>query len=541
MSHSSHRPESADPPWLWIAGIVLLGAILRLLAIRFGLPYMRARPDETDAIMHAQMVMRADLNPHFFHWPSLTFYTFGAAFTAVSDVLGALSPGAAVSDARYLVVARIVVALAGTATIVVLYDLARRIADAWTGLAAALFLAVAILHVRESHFAIADVLMTLLATASLALLGRALDPDPAGPDGARYRRFALSGLVGGLAASTKYNAAAVLVAMAAVQIVLVMRSRGRVSSLAVWLPTPIFVAAFVVGFLLGTPYAALDAPAFVADLRFDVAHLSAGHGVDLGRGWWYHLTRSLPYGVGMTTFGAAVLGVIPMARHYGTRAAAVTAFALATYLSLGNGHAVFFRYLLPLVPIVCIFAAVAVRHGGRWIAARTTLSDGVATTMLIAAVAALPLVNSVWFDILLARTDSRVLGGDWLRQHSRPDETLYEEGGHYAAIDLGDAPVHRWSFDPATGSFGDPGGRMPDWLVLEDSPLWSWVSVSTEIRRLAAERYTLARSIHAGDAGRSVYDLADAFFLPLAGFSGVERPGPNVLIYRRSGLPSVSP
>ena len=519
----------------------MLGAVLRLSAIQFGLPYMRARPDETDAIMHGQMIMRGDLNPHFFHWPSVTFYAFGAVFTAVSDVFGALSPGAVVSDARYLVVARIVVALAGTATIVVLYDLARRLADAWTGIAAALFLAVAILHVRESHFAIADVLMTLLATASLALLARAVDWDDAVPAGIQHRWFAVSGLVGGLAASTKYNAAAVLVAMAAVQVILVVRSRGTLASPAVWLPTPIFVAAFVCGFLLGTPYAAIDAPAFVADLRFDLGHLSAGHGVDLGRGWWYHLTRSLPYGVGVTTYIAAVAGVIPMARHYGTRAAAVTAFALATYLSLGNGRAVFFRYLLPLVPIICLFAAVAVRHGGTWIASKTGSSLGVTTAALIAIVAAPPLVNSVWFDLLLARTDSRVMAADWLRQRSKPDETLYEEGGHYAAIDLGDAPLHRWSFDPATGSFGDPGGRMPDWLVLEDSPLWTWTGTSPEIRKVAAGGYTVVHSVRAANDGWAVYDLADAFFLPVAGFRGVERPGPNVLIYRRKDLPAVAP
>jgi 4-amino-4-deoxy-L-arabinose transferase-like glycosyltransferase len=536
---STQAGAQTDSHWRWLAGILLLGAGLRLYAIWFGLPYMRARPDETDAVMHAQMVMRGDLNPHFFHWPSLTFYTFGAVFTAVSDVIGALTPGAVISDARYLVVARIIVALAGTATIAVLYDLTRRIADTWTGLAAATFLAVAILHVRESHFAMTDVLMTLLATASLALLAHAVDAADAHTDPLRW--FAASGLVGGLAASTKYNAAAVVVAMAAVQLVWLVRSRGKAATPAMWLPAAIFAAAFVVGFFIGTPYAAIDSQTFLADLRFDLGHLAAGHGHDLGRGWSYHLTRSLPYGVGITTSLAALAGVIPLARHYGARAAAVGAFALVSYVSFGSGREVFFRYLLPVVPIVCLFAAVAVRHGGLWIASRTRLSSGVGTTMLIAVVAGPPLVNCVRFDVLLARTDSRVMAADWLRQRVTPDETLYEEGGHYAAIDLGDAPVHRWSFNPADGSFGDTGGRTPDWIVLEGSPLWTWAGTSPEIRKLAAERYTLARSIRAADDGWAVYDLADAFFLPVAGFLSVERPGPNVLIYRRRDLPAVAP
>ena len=524
-----------------LAGILLLGAGLRLYAIWFGLPYLRARPDEIDAVMHGQMVMRGDLNPHFFHWPSLTFYTFGAVFTAVSDVLGALTPGAVVSDAQYLVLARIVVALAGTATIAVLYDLARRVADEWTGIAAAAFLAVAILHVRESHFAMTDVLMTLLATASLALLTRAVDAaeaNVANIDPLRW--FAASGLVGGLAASTKYNAAAVVVAMGAIQLAWLVRSPRKAATPGMWLPTAIFGAAFVCGFFAGTPYAAIDSRTFLADLRFDLGHLAAGHGHDLGLGWSYHLTRSLPFGVGLTTCLAAAAGVIPLARYYGTRALPAAAFAAASYVSFGSGREVFFRYLLPVVPIVCLFAAVAVRHAGRWVASRTRLSSGAATTILIAVVAGPPLVNCVRFDVVLGRTDSRVLAADWLGQRVTPDETLYEEGGHYAAIDLGDAPVHRWSFNPADGSFGDTGGRTPDWIVLEGSPLSNWAGTSPEIRKLAAERYALVRSVHAADYGWAVYDLADAFFLPVAGFGGVERPGPNIRIYRRKGLPAVA-
>jgi hypothetical protein len=31
---------------------------------------------------------------------------------------------------------------------------------------------------------------------------------------------------------------------------------------------------------------------------------------------------------------------------------------------------------------------------------------------------------------------------------------------------------------------------------------------------------------------RPVYDSIDAFFVPMAGFGGVERPGPKITIYR---------
>jgi len=36
-----------------------------------------------------------------------------------------------------------------------------------------------------------------------------------------------------------------------------------------------------------------------------------------------------------------------------------------------------------------------------------------------------------------------------------------------------------------------------------------------------------------GGSAAGIYDRQDAFFLPIAGFRDVERPGPDVRIYRR--------
>jgi hypothetical protein len=46
--------------------------------------------------------------------------------------------------------------------------------------------------------------------------------------------------------------------------------------------------------------------------------------------------------------------------------------------------------------------------------------------------------------------------------------------------------------------------------------------------------YELRRTFHAVNMlAPHVYDQQDAFFLPLSGFSGIGRPGPNISIYRR--------
>jgi hypothetical protein len=162
-------------------------------------------------------------------------------------------------------------------------------------------------------------------------------------------------------------------------------------------------------------------------------------------------------------------------------------------------------------------------------------------TALVGLLAAWPLANCVRFDMLLARPDSRAIAGEWLRTRVRPDDALHEAGGVYAALDLSGIAFHRWSFEPATGSFGEAGGRTPEWLVFEESPLWTYATVPTELRRLAADHYTLVHNVTATNGGGGVYDIQDAFFMPIAGFRGVERPGPTVLIYRRRDLPVVDP
>jgi hypothetical protein len=86
--------------WL-LGGIVLLAISIRAWGIDFGLPYLY-HPDEPVPVGIAQTMFKTgDLNPHFFHWPSMIFYLNAAAyipyyfagklmgvFSSPSDILG---------------------------------------------------------------------------------------------------------------------------------------------------------------------------------------------------------------------------------------------------------------------------------------------------------------------------------------------------------------------------------------------------------------------------------------------------------------------
>ena len=513
--------------------VILAGGLLRFFPIWFGLPYLRARPDEETTISHAVAVLRGDPNPHFFHWPSLTFYLVAGVLQLATWTRGMVAGSSSLTPAEQIVVARGLIAVAGTLTLWCAFRVGVRIGGAAIGLIAALFLSVSILHVRESHFAMTDVLMTMFAVISLERLLVALGERTPGEVN---KCFAGAGVAAGLATSAKYSAAAILASMCAAQLVLVRRQYSRESRVraCLWLPSTAFVLAAVTSFLATTPYALLDASQFTADFAFDMTHLSQGHVGDFGRGWTYHLVRSLPYGVGLTICIAAIVGVVPLVRSVPSHALVLGAFVAAHYAVIGSGRTVFFRYVLPIVPVVCVFAAVGATRIATWCGSYMRVPQSAVGSVVTAAIAILPAVNCVWFDRVLARTDTRVMAADWLSRHANTAESLGEAANEYARLELGDI-VHRWYVDGANGSFRNAGDRVPDWLVLHESPLWTYAQTPPALRTLAATRYELqfvarATTVRSRSA---VYDIQDAFFMPVSHLNTVQRPGPTVLIYRK--------
>jgi hypothetical protein len=365
-----------------------------------------------------------------------------------------------------------------------------------------------------------DVLATFFVVACLLLLLRATTQHSLGA-------FAAAGFAGGLAASTKYSAAAVGASMAAAQIVLVLGDSGAWRDIRRWLPMIAFAGAFAGGFLLGTPYALLDWQTFHGGLTYDFTHLAGGHnGRQVEVGWISHATRSLPAGLSWPLFISGLVGFVPLARRHGRAAAIVGAFCVALYASLGPGYTVFFRYILPLVPFLCLTAAFAVR----W----------TRVPLLALVVAAPALWTSVWSDVMLARPDTRPEAARWLAEQVKPGESIYQAGSHYADVPLGPLLAQTWprdAFDANAGAFADDA--LPEWVIIPESPLGLYTTVPPALRKVVSERYSTAHRVRAmfpGARDNGVYDEDDAFFLPVTGFSAVVRPGPTIIVYRRLGL-----
>ena len=73
----------------------------------------------------------------------------------------------------------------------------------------------------------------------------------------------------------------------------------------------------------------------------------------------------------------------------------------------------------------------------------------------------------------------------------------------------------------------------PDCLVLPEHPLIDLLQI--RVPKLTNEYRVKARFEGVSAASPdAVYDVWDAFFLPYTGFTGVTRPGPNLLVACRN-------
>jgi len=526
--------------------IVLLVALgVRLWGIGFGLPHPMTRPDEEFLLGVASRFFANDLNPHFFEWPSLYFYLVHAALRG-AYLIGHIS--GAYSDARMFAAAvardpawahlmlRLMSVTAAMGTIVIVYRSARRLFNRDIGLAAAAFLALAYLHVRDSHFGVLDVPLTFAIVATIAVLVRASQ------DEAAARWFALAGLAAGLATSLKYNAGVLLVP-AIVAAAATPGGHARVEWAAALTRIASFAATFALGFVVGTPYAVLDALAFREGLAAQMTRLTDGHGIRIEQVWLRHLTFSLLYGVGWPVLLAGAIGVVSLTLADWRRAALIFSFPIVYFAVIGSGHTAFIRYVTPLVPFICLGAAVAVDHALRAVgAANWTASRRAWTSAVVILVMAFPsTMTVVRFDRLMTRVDTRVQAADWLRGAMQPGQSLYESGASYAR------PHYAWGssasfieaeFDERRATFltADGWPIEPDWIVLAESPLRLYTPVPGALRGILTARYERVAHFQPSREAEpeSIFDRQDAFFLPFADFEARERPGPTLSIYKRA-------
>jgi 4-amino-4-deoxy-L-arabinose transferase-like glycosyltransferase len=492
-----------------LAAITALAAALRVWGLRFGLPDVLARPDEEAITTIAARFVLIGPNPNFFDYPTL--------FMHVVAFIERSWPGgqAVLDDTLPRLISRALAAGLGTATIPLVFVIGRRLVATRAGLLASACLAIAFLHVRDSHFGVTDVPMTFMVM--LAFLVITCLPDERAP----LWMTAVAAVLCGLATSTKYNAALIVVPL----LIAVWQRNGRGWAYA------IIAVGFVGGFLAGTPYAWFARQKFVADLIGLQSHLSSGHATDEGLGWIRHLTFSLRYGLGVPMLLAAFVGFAWLIASDRRTAWVVLAFPVLYYLGMGSGRTVFMRHMTPVVPFAALLAAFALDRAATFLSAR--LKPRTPVIALLVAIIAVAIAfdsahRSVALDRLLAEPDSRNIAAAFIKDRYFPrGASVFQNGSLYGQVPLVPEGIYHMT----------PLDLFPELVIIQSSPLTAYSEQPPDWRQKIAGRYKEILRVPVerltATGPDPVFDQQDAFFVPVVGFERYVRPGPAIEIFER--------
>jgi hypothetical protein len=219
-----------------------------------------------------------------------------------------------------------------------------------------------------------------------------------------------------------------------------------------------------------------------------------------------------------------------------SQALLVCLFPIAYYAAIGRGYTVFARYVLPVVPFLCLAAAWLLVIVMRRIS-KPALSLG--ATMAGALLLAAPSIQrDVQFNRLMTTPDTRVLALDWLNGARGKDDWVYQAPKAFLYPDVGiERPDKMVASLDTAGQFTDDKGAVvvPQWIAIADSPLKLYTAPNPELLQIVQRDYVVATMILAtrGVEPASWFDQQDQFFAPLADFGLRERPGPEIRIFKR--------
>lgn len=365
--------------------------------------------------------------PRTYAYGHLPLYTMSAVHPIIAPLLRSTHPDA---FEQLTLTGRGLSALADTLTVLVIGLLARHLYGRRAGWLAAAFGALAVLHIQQAHFATVDATLTLFVTLALWYLVRTTSGN-----NTRNRDGVLAGVCTGFAVGSKASGLLLIVPLVVAH--LHREEQGWRVDRRLWLA----ISAMGASFGLTNPYALLDFPLFMRDIGTQAALMRGQFDWTFVRQFtgtlpiWYYVKQQALWGLGMplTIAGYAGLGWATwQARSNmdGNRATLpLLIWAWLTLIVVGSQFVKFPRYMLPVTPMLFIFAAGLLRH-------RDGVRDAVAGLVLVwSALLALAFVR------LYARPHPWLAASEWIYDTLPRGTTIAVERGDDALpLDLG--PLH---------------------------------------------------------------------------------------------------
>jgi 4-amino-4-deoxy-L-arabinose transferase-like glycosyltransferase len=349
------------------------------------------------------------------------------------------------------VVARVLSALLSLVTVAVVYTGGRQVFDRRVGLLAALLVGLCPMVVQIAHYENPGATTLLVSSTALFVslrLMRKIAPS--------RKLYASTGLLVGLSAAARYNAAVVGVVFLLACFMTWRRQRR-------FAPILIGCAAIPLVFLIGTPGALFEFRVFFDDVRYILFWYGSAGG---GPGWtstsalqaafvyWRYMFLIV---LGPVVLVAAIVGLFRLLKSY--RAGGVrfwTGIGLAAYLVCYTLLALTSKrlnanLLIPMITPVALLGAYGFWQVIEAIRVNRELRFGAAIVLV-----AWPAFLSVYLAGMFAAPDSRMLAQAWIHQRIPQNTPVHLLGSYNVPLD----PLNY----PTNQTFGG--------VAAQDDPLW---------------------------------------------------------------------
>ncbi|MBU4098776.1 glycosyltransferase family 39 protein [Patescibacteria group bacterium] len=429
-------------------GILLLAAFLRFYNLNWDQGY-HLHPDERAIIMKVVELRfpvdnltsfftpESTWNPHLFAYGSFPFYLL----KIIGEGLGFLEP-AFTTYGLINIAGRFMSAIFDLGTVLLIFYLGKKLHSLTVGYLSALFYAVSVLPIQLSHFYAVDTLLTFFSLAALYQLILFYDKPSS-------KRAMLIGVFFGMALVTKISALVLLVAIGATLVadftLLFLKQPHRPR---LWLPhVPsflkhlIFYAVIIsittiIIFIISEPYALIDFKEF---WRQTMEQSAMTHNAFtfpytlqyVGKiPYLYELKNIFLWGMGPFSATLAFAGAIyffsliyAKDKHgKWAKEIIIAVFFLTYFLVVGKFAIGFMRYMLPIYPLLCLFAALAAFKFMKFL--KNTIKNRFLLYALYAISYTLIFIWPLSFIHIYTQPNTRVATTSWILKNIPPGKTI---------------------------------------------------------------------------------------------------------------------
>lgn len=433
--------------------ILLLALATRLLGISFGLPYIY-HVDEARFAKISLEYFTGDLNPHFFHVPTLHTYTVSgiwAIYYHTGKISGTFQSATEFINSFYadptlfVILGRLLTVLLSVGTIFLVYRVGTKMYNRRVGTIASLFLIFSYVHNKISHYQVPDAPMIFFFMLSFLLIWNIYEKGDT-------KYYVLAGLCAGLAMATKYGGQLLFLPLLLAHVFRISDNKQPVKD--IFLSVPLYLSGifFVSGFFLGCPYCFLDFPTFWKGFSWQSQHLYvAGHfgSSTATPAWLFYLKHGFRENIGLFSQFLVLGGVIYCLIKHRKKEILLLSIPLVLFFIIGGWKAMAVRYLLPLTPFFILIASVFLD------AILSKIESGLARsqtpllsrfgqkgllTVFVLLLFILPSAYKVIrFDLSLTHTDTRTVARDWIEENI--------PAGSYMAKEMYGPPISKEKYN----------------------------------------------------------------------------------------------